>query len=276
MTILTEHYSLSNGVKIPKIGFGTYEIPAVETKQAVLDALDDGYRHIDTARNYGNEKEVGEAVRASNLDRSVVFVTTKLPADAKTYQDALDQFDVSFKELDIEYIDLYIIHAPEPWDQAGANYDKANQEVWKAMEKIYQSGKVKAIGVSNFNVHDLKNIFETATIKPMLNQIQYYVGYTQSDITEFSQKNNLMIEAFTPLARGALDNELIDGIAKKYKVNFAQLAIRYCLQNGTLPLPRSTNPAHIKSNTEVDFQISAEDMDTLNKVVDHSDIWHFE
>lgn len=277
MTQLTDRYELSNGTSIPKVGFGTYEIPAAQTKQAVLDAIEIGYRQIDTAKNYDNEKEVGQAVRASGLDRSELFVTTKLPATTKTYQGALDDFEDSMNSLDLDYVDLYLVHAPQPWDQMGSDYDEGNREVWRAMTEIYKSGRAKAIGVSNFDIADLKNIFTVSDIKPMVNQIQYYVGYRQDEITDFSEANGMLIEAFTPLARGALQgNPEVEELSKKYQVDFAQLAVKYCLQKNTVPLPRSTNPEHIKSNVQLDFEISDSDMAILDKVQDHSDIWHYE
>ncbi|WP_125766707.1 aldo/keto reductase [Lapidilactobacillus wuchangensis] len=276
MTTITDQYTLTNDVKIPKVGFGTYQIPAAATKQIVLDALQAGYRHLDTAKNYGNEAEVGAAVRESGLARTDIFVTTKLPAETKTYQGALADFNESLTALGLDYVDLYLIHAPEPWDEAGADYDQANREVWRAMEEIYQSGRAKAIGVSNFDVHDLKNILTTAKIVPMVDQIQYYIGYRQAEITDFAQANHILVEAFTPLARGALATEpQIQKLAAKYQIEFAQLAIQYCLQNGTLPLPKSTTLAHIQQNTKLNFEISPADMTILDQIQDHSDIWHF-
>ena len=274
---MNDHFTLSNVHVVPGIGFGTYLIAPEATTAIVLDALAAGYRHVDTAQNYGNEAAVGAAIRETNIARSDLFVTTKLPAEIKTYDGALAAFDRSMTNLGLDYVDLYLVHAPEPWDQAGANYDAANREVWRAMETIYRSGRAKAIGVSNFNVHDLKNILAVATIKPMVDQIQYYVGYTQPEIVHFAKENDLLIEAFTPLARGALaDNPIVEEIAAKYHVSFAQLALQYCLATQTLPLVKATNPAHMHSNRELDFQLDPTDLDALNQVTDHSDIWHFE
>lgn len=276
MTEIEASYQLSNGVSIPKLGFGTFQISAIETEAAVTMALNNNYRHIDTARNYENEKEVGQAIQKAKLKRSEIFVTTKLPAETKTYAGTFQDFDKSMKALKLDYIDLYLIHAPEPWDEAGADYDQANREVWRAMEEIYRFGKAKAIGVSNFDVHDLKNIFETAEVKPMVNQIQYYIGYTQSEITSFCKTNQILVEAYTPLARGVLaKNQFVQEMADKYGVNFAQLALEYCLQNGTLPLAKATKESHVISNTQLDFTISSSDMEKLNQVEDHSGIWHF-
>ncbi|AUI72384.1 aldo/keto reductase [Companilactobacillus alimentarius] len=269
MTKLTDTFDIYNGVKIPKVAFGTWQIPASDAKQAVHDAIDIGYRHIDTALAYANEKEVGEAVRDSGVKREDLFVTSKLPGQTKNYDDTLRDFDTTMKNLDIDYLDLYLVHAPWPWSEIGSNYDKQNQDVWRAMEKIYNSGRVKAIGVSNFNVHDLENVLKTATIKPMVDQIQYYIGYTEPKITKFAQDHDILVEAYSPLATGGLvNNQDILKIAQKYNVSVPQLAIQFVVQNGVLPLPKAVHKAHIEDNAKLDFEISAEDMKTLNVMPD--------
>lgn len=269
MTKLTDTFDIYNGVKIPKVAFGTWQIPASDAKQDVHDAIDIGYRHIDTALAYANEKEVGEAVRDSGVKREDLFVTSKLPGQTKNYDDTLRYFDTTMKNLDIDYLDLYLVHAPWPWSEIGSNYDKQNQDVWRAMEKIYNSGRVKAIGVSNFNVHDLENVLKTATIKPMVDQIQYYIGYTEPKITKFAQDHDILVEAYSPLATGGLvNNQDILKIAQKYNVSVPQLAIQFVVQNGVLPLPKAVHKAHIEDNAKLDFEISAEDMKTLNVMPD--------
>ncbi|AVK64169.1 2,5-diketo-D-gluconic acid reductase [Lactobacillus sp. CBA3606] len=274
MTVLTDTYTLTNGVEIPQVAFGTWQIPSGDTTyQAVKNALAAGYRHIDTALAYGNERSVGEAIRDAGIPRDEIFVTTKLPAETKSYQGTLADFDQSLKNLGLDYVDLYIIHAPWPWGQLGSNYDEANLEVWQAMEAIYRSGRAKAIGVSNFAVHDLKNLLKQAEVKPMVNQIQYYLGYTEPKITAFSTANGMLVEAYSPLATGGLvHNPAIQQVADHYQVSVPQLALRFVLQNGILPLPKAINPAHIEANTKLDFEISAADMVTLNamSVVDAS------
>ena len=269
MTKLTDTFDIYNGVKIPKVAFGTWQIPANEARQAVKDALDAGYRHIDTALAYENEKEVGQGIRDSGLKREDVFVTSKLPGQTKSYQGALDDFNTTMKNLDLDYLDLYLVHAPWPWNEIGANYDKENLEVWKAMEEIYQSGRVKTIGVSNFNVHDLENVMKTATVKPMVDQIQYYVGFTEPKITEFAKENDILVEAYSPLATGGLiNNPDMLKMAEKYDVSVPQLAIQFVIQNGVLPLPKAVHKEHILANAKLDFEISAEDMATLNAMPD--------
>ncbi|WP_334351951.1 aldo/keto reductase [Companilactobacillus sp. HBUAS56257] len=269
MTKLTDTFEISNGVKIPKVAFGTWQIAAKDAKQAVHDAIEIGYRHIDTALAYANEKEVGEAIKESGVKREDIFVTSKLPAQTKSYDGALKDFDTTMNNLGLDYLDLYLIHAPWPWSEVGSNYDKENQDVWRAMEEIYKSGRVKAIGVSNFNVHDLENVLKTATIKPMVDQIQYYIGFTEPKITTFAQKNNILVEAYSPLATGGLiHNQDVLKIAEKYDVSVAQLAIQFVVQNGVLPLPKAVHKAHIEDNAKLDFEISEEDMKTLNAMPD--------
>lgn len=269
MTKLTDTFEMYNGVKIPKVAFGTWQIPASQARLAVSDAIEAGYRHIDTALVYENEKEVGQGIKDSGVKREDLFVTSKLPASTKTYDGALQDFETTMKNLDLDYLDLYLVHAPWPWNEIGANYDEGNIEVWRAMEKIYQSGRVKAIGVSNFNVHDLENVLKTATVKPMVDQIQYYIGFTEPKITEFAKKNDILVEAYSPLATGGLiNNKDVLKIAEKYNVSVPQLAIEFVIQNGVLPLPKAVHKEHIIANTKLDFVISEEDMKTLNAMPD--------
>lgn len=270
MTSLTETKQLANGVQIPQVAFGTWQIPSGDTAyQAVTAALKAGYRHIDTALAYRNEASVGQAIRDSGIPRDQIFVTTKLPAETKTYRGALADFEESIKNLGLDYVDLYLVHAPWPWGQMGRNFDEGNLEVWQAMEEIYQSGRAKAIGVSNFAVRDLKNLFKQATVKPMVNQIQYYLGFTEPKITSFSEANGLLVEAYSPLATGGvLNNPEVQKYADQYGVSVAQLALRFVLQNGVLPLPKAVTPAHIEANTHLDFEISKEDMQALNAMPD--------
>lgn len=276
MTKLTDTFELTNGVQIPKIGFGTWQTPPASTADAVADALAAGYRHIDTALVYGNENGVGTGIRQSGIEREKIFVTSKLPAETKSYQGTIDDFNRTLANLDLDYLDLYLVHAPQPWSQAGANYDQENLEVWRAMTDIYNAGQVKAIGVSNFNVHDLKNILDQGGIKPAVDQIQYYIGYTENDIVDFAKRNDILVEAYSPLATGALlRNSQLQAIADKYNVSLAQLAIQFCVQNEVLPLPKATHRAHIEANAALDFEISAADMADLRAATDTSRTWHF-
>lgn len=276
MTVLTDTYTLANGVKIPKVGFGTWQTPDGDVAyDAVSNALKAGYRHIDTAKVYGNEESVGRAIKDSGLAREDLFITTKCPAETKTYEGALADFESSLKRLQLDYVDLYLIHAPWSWKTIGQSDDAGNKETWRAFESIYESGRAKAIGISNFDVDDMTKIFSTAKIKPMVNQIQYYVGFTEPTITKFSEENGLLVEAYSPLATGhMLENEQIVALAKKYGVTAAQIAIRFCLENGTLPLPKATSLGHIEDNAAVDFEISVEDMKVLNALSDTATDFH--
>lgn len=265
---MTDNYTLNTGAKIPKIGFGTWQIPDGEIcYQATLTALSIGYRHIDTARVYGNEASVGKAIKDSGLNREEIFLTTKLPADIKVAAKVQETFETSLATLGTDYVDLYLIHAPWPWQERGADYTKENIEIWQEMEKINSSGKAKAIGVSNFNVADLSAILDNAKVVPAANQIRWFIGYTQDEVTKFSQAKGVLVEAYSPLATGQiLDNEVIKAMASKYQSSVAQVAIRYCLQHGTLPLPKSTHEDYIAQNLDVDFAITEEDMATLDNL----------
>jgi diketogulonate reductase-like aldo/keto reductase len=270
MTALTETFTLPNGVTIPQVGFGTWQVPDGPVAEgAVAAALKAGYRHIDTAWQYGNEASVGRAVRASGIARKDIFVTSKLPAHAKTYADAMNAFQESFANLDLDYIDMYLIHAPWPWDDFGADYRKQNREVWRALEDIYATGKVRAIGISNFNARDQEDLYAHCKIKPMALQLQYYIGFTEDANVAAARKEGLLVEGFSPLATGFLTNNAdVAAIAAHYNATVAQIAIRYCLQNKVLPLPKAVNPAHITENAQLDFTISDEDMHTLDQLVD--------
>lgn len=277
MTVLTENYKLNNGIEIPKLGFGTWQTrPGKETFDAVSNALKVGYRFIDTAAAYYNEASVGQAIKVSGLDRKDIFVQTKLPGESKSYQEAIDQFQSSLEKLGLEYVDSYIIHAPWPWNDMGANFDRENREVWRALEDIYDKGLAKAIGVSNFNSHDLNNLlqWDQLRVKPSVDQIQYYIGHTQDSVVQTAQDNDILIQAYSPLATGSLlSNKKLTKIADKYGVSTSQLALRFCLDNGTAPLPKARSIEHIRNNTELDFEISEDDLNVLKSFTDRFG-WH--
>lgn len=264
--MLNETYTLANGVTIPKLGFGTWMIENERAAEKVRQAIQVGYRHIDTAQAYGNEEGVGEGVRSSGVDRKDLFVTTKLAAEIKNYEEAIQAIDESLNKLAIEYIDLMIIHSPKPWAvfQEDDHFFEGNKEAWRALEEAYEQGKIRAIGVSNFEVIDLENLLKNSRIKPMVNQILAHIGHTPFDVIDYSKKNDVLVEAYSPIAHGEmLQNETITGIADKYHVSIPQLAIRYCLQLELLPLPKTQNVAHMKNNADVDFVIEEEDMTIL-------------
>lgn len=267
--ILNETYGLSNGKRIPKLGLGTWEIADDKAAQAVKDAVKIGYRLIDTAQGYGNEKGVGEGVRTCGISHEELFVTTKLQAFYKTYTEAKNAIDESLRISGLDYFDLMIIHAPQPWTDFHTNdhFFEGNLEAWRALEEAQQAGKLKAIGVSNFEETDLENILKHGTVKPVINQILCHIGNTPFGLIDYCRKNNILVEAYSPVAHGEMmKNEKIANMAKTYGVSIPQLCICYCLQLGLLPLPKTANPAHMKNNAEVDFTISDEDMEILKNV----------
>lgn len=268
MSLLSETYTLYNGVKIPKIGFGTWQISNAAAYDAVSVALKTGYRHIDTARAYGNEENVGRAVRDSKLKREEVFVTSKLPAEIKGFKETRASFEKTIRNLGFSYLDLFLIHAPWPWNDKGRDCTEGNIASWKAMEEMYKEGKIRAIGVSNFSVSDINSILENCEIVPMVNQIRLYIGHMQAGLTEFCRQQNILVEAYSPLATGgALKREAIREVAKKYNVSPAQVCIRYLLQKELLPLPKSVHADRIFENAEVAFAISDDDMKKMDSVV---------
>lgn len=279
--ILKEKYTLLNGIEIPKIGLGTWEISDDTVAQAVKEAVVIGYRHIDTAQGYFNERGVGEGIRTCGIKREEIFVTTKLDAAIKNYDETVAAIDGSLNKLGLDYIDLMIIHSPKPWTE----YEKedrhfeGNREAWCALEDAYKAGKLRAIGVSNFLIEDIENILQSCTVKPMVNQILTHISNTPFDLINYCQQKNILVEAYSPIAHGELlKNQEVMKIAEKYNVSVPQLAIRYCLELGLLPLPKTANPKNMKTNADVDFAISAEDMETLknaDKIKDYGEFSHF-
>lgn len=267
--IFKENFTLSNGVEIPKLGLGTWFISNKDVVQAVKDAAQIGYRHIDTAQAYRNESGVGEGIRASGVKREEMFVTTKLAAEVKSYETAVSSINNSLKTMGLDYIDMMIIHSPQPWRKFRGDdrFFAGNREAWRALEEAYKAGKLRAIGVSNFEQADIKNIIESCSVKPMVNQILAHISNTPKELIQYTQDQGILVEAYSPIAHGELlKNQDVTQIAQKYGVSVPQLSIRYCLQLGLLPLPKTANPAHMKSNAAVDFVISEADMDVLKNV----------
>lgn len=267
--IFDEFYTLNNGVKIPKLGLGTWFIEDKDAAKAVCDAVSLGYRHIDTAQAYGNEHGVGEGIKTCGVKREELFITTKLAAEVKDYEGAVAAIEGSLKALGLETIDLMLIHSPQPWMEFrnGEHFFEGNNAAWKAMEEAYKAGKLRAIGVSNFEQEDLENIISSGTVKPMVNQVLAHISNTPFDLISYTQENDILVEAYSPIAHGeAMKNEKIIEVAAKYNVTVPQLCIRYDLQLGTLPLPKTANKEHMMSNANVDFTISEEDMELLKNV----------
>lgn len=268
--ILNETYCLSNGIQIPKIGLGTWFIENEKAADAVKDAVKIGYRHIDTAQAYGNESGIGEGIRTCGIPRENLFITSKVAAEAKTYELAAKSIDETLEKMGLDYIDMMIIHSPQPWAEwreDSKRYFAENKEVWRALEDAYEAGKVKAIGVSNFLKDDLENILFDCNVKPMVNQILLHIGNTDEQLIDFCRENQILVEAYSPMAHGeVLKNKEMIEMADKYGVSVAQLCIRYTLQLGTISLPKTGNPEHMKHNTAVSFLISNEDMERLKHV----------
>ncbi|MFH5811262.1 aldo/keto reductase [Companilactobacillus sp. FL22-1] len=267
MTVFDETITLNNGVKIPKLALGVWEIPDDQVAQAVKSAIEIGYRHIDTAQAYGNERGVGEAVRESGISREQIFVNSKVAAEIKNYDEAKRSIDETLNKMGLDYLDMMIIHNPQPWKEVNQGNDRhfeGNLETWRAMEDAVKAGKLKTIGVSSFNKEDLDNLIKNSATKPAVNQVQIHIGDTPMDIIKYSQANDIAVEAFSPVAHGAaLNDERIKKMAAKYHVSVPQLCIRYDWQLNVIVLPKSANPEHMKSNSEIDFQISEADMQTL-------------
>ena len=270
MTVLQEVFTLSNGLPMPKVGFGTWQITdSAEAHDSTAAALACGYRHIDTARVYGNEDSVGRAVRDSGVPRSELFVTSKLPAEIKDRDEALASFEATMAAIGLDYLDCYLIHAPWPWHDIGRDCAAGNKAVWSALEEIYRTGRAKAIGVSNFNARDLAAILDSCSIKPMVNQIRYFIGHTQDAVVDFCRDEDIQVTAYSPLATGKiLRHPDLQAIAGRYGKSVAQLCIRYVLQKDVGPLPKSVHAERIRENADVDFEIQASDIDLLDRLSD--------
>lgn len=262
-----KYLTLSNGVVIPQLGLGTWFIDDDKAADAVKEAVRMGYRHFDTAQAYGNERGVGEGIRTCGIPREKLFVVSKVAAEHKTYEEAKAGIEETLKKMELDYLDMMIIHSPQPWkkvNQCEDRYNEGNRAAWKALEDAYKDGKLKAIGVSNFQIGDIENIIETCEIKPMVNQILLHISNTPMELVDYCQKQDIIVEAYSPIAHGEiLDQPEIATMAEKYGVSVPQLCIRYTLQLGAISLPKTQNPTHMKVNADVNFEITAEDMEKL-------------
>ena len=268
--ILNETYKMNNGLEIPKLALGTWLIDDNIVAEAVREAIKIGYRHIDTAQAYKNERGVGEGLRTCGVSRDEIFVTSKVAAENKTYESAADSIDETLNKMKLDYIDMMIIHSPQPWievNQSENRYFYENKQVWKAMEDAVKDGKVRTIGVSNFLEEDIDNILSDCKIRPAVNQILAHISNTPIKLIKYCKNKDILVEAYSPIAHGeALKNAKIKEMADKYNVSIAQLCIKYDLQLGMVVLPKTSNPNHMKSNSELDFIISDEDMETLKNI----------
>lgn len=263
-----ENFKLSNVIEIPAIGFGTWLLEGEKVIEPLKIALTKGYTHIDTAAIYKNEKEIGTVLKAENVDRSKLFITSKCWNSERGYEKAMAAFEQTLADLQTDYLDLYLIHWPANETQFPDTWAELNAGTWRAFEEIYKSGKAKAIGVSNFNINHLEALFETAEIKPMVNQIEIHPGHSQPELVDFCKQHNLLVEAWSPLGSGRiLENELINSLADKYNVSVGQICINYCLAKEILPLPRSSSEKNIEANlTSNNFKLSAEDVKAIDEM----------
>lgn len=264
----TSTYTLSNGVKIPVIAFGTWQVkPGEEAYQAVLTALKAGYRHIDTAEAYANEESVGKAIKDSGIPRNEIFVTTKLFNQRLTYEDAKVAIEGSLSRLGLDYIDLYLIHWPNPV-VTRPNYAQRNKEVYRAMEDAYYEGKFRAIGVSNFRPHHLEPLLKEARVTPMVNQIFVNPSDMQTKVVELNEAHNILTEAYSPFGTGRLfEVELLKTLSQKYQKSIGQILLRWSLEHGYLPLPKSITPSRIEENLRIfDFSLAKEDIEQIDQL----------
>ena len=257
MTSLT----LNNGISMPQQGLGVFQIPdAAECRQSVLSALETGYRLIDTAACYGNERAVGEAVKRSGLPREAVFLTSKVWIQDAGYEKTLASFEKTLDNLGTDYLDLYLIHWPAAANQFD-DWEAINRDTWRAMTELYQAGKIRAIGVSNFRPHHLKALLENE-VAPMVNQIEFHPGCQQRETLAFCRDHGILVEAWSPLGRGrVLDHPVLTAIAQNHGKTPAQICLRWCLEQGVLPLPKSVTPARMAENGDLfTFALTPEDM----------------
>lgn len=265
---LTDCYTLSNGVEIPVIGLGTWQIQnGAAAVQSVLDAIELGYRHIDTAQGYGNEESVGKAIKRSNVKREDIFVTSKLQNSYRGYDKTMEVFHESLKKLEMEYMDLFLIHWPNPVSYR-ENWEEMNSESWRAMEDLYKEGKIRAIGISNFLPHHIDALMKTATITPMVNQIKLCPGTPQTDTVQFCREKNMLLEAYSPLATGKVfEVKEIQELANRHGKSIAQICMRWSLQMGFLPLPKTTKTERMKENADIfDFFLTDEEIKILTHI----------
>ncbi len=275
--ILNETYPLSGGAAVPKLGLGTWFIDDDKAAEAVRAAVKLGYRMIDTAQAYGNERGVGEGVRTCGVAREELFVASKVAAELKTYEAAAKSIDETLEKMGLSYLDQMIIHSPQPWSEfrVEKRYFEENKAVWRALEDAQSAGKVRVIGVSNFLRDDLENLLADCRVRPMVNQILLHISNTDMELVDFCKAQGICVEAYSPIAHGeALKNPAITAMAAKYSVSAAQLCIRYVIQLGAVALPKTADPGHMASNAAVDFTISDADMEALRgmeRIADYGD-----
>ena len=254
-------YTLNNGLQIPCIGFGTYKAAQNNEADVIRSAIQAGYRYFDAASFYGTEEVLGQEIKNSGIAREDFFVTSKLWKDEMGYENAIEAFEKTLARLDMEYLDLYLIHWPKQTPDADG-WKELDTQTWKALEELYRADKVKAIGLSNFLPHHIENILQTGTIEPAVDQLEFHPGYTQETAVRYCEENGILVQAWSPLGRQRVLNEpLICELAEKYEVSEAQICLRYIVQRGIIPLPKASSYERMKQNQELfHFEISKEDM----------------
>ena len=267
MKSIYDTYTLSNGVKIPCVAYGTYKAKDENGADIISAAVEEGYRYFDTASFYETEGYVAEAISRSGLPREDFFIATKLWKEEMGYEEALAACERSLKRLNTDYIDLYLIHWPKPTPDY-EEWKQLDLDTWRALEKLYKEGKVRAIGVSNFLPHHLDNILENCEVKPMVDQIEYHAGYTQEATVQYCKQHGILVQAWSPISRGRIFHDVtLMELAEKYQVSVAKLALRFCIQNGIVPLPKAASRERMRENMNLfDFTISDEDMNRINTI----------
>ena len=257
-----EYTVLSNGVKMPNLAFGTFKVNEGDDVQIILDAINVGYRHFDTAAFYNTEEALGKAIKKSGIPREEFFITTKVWKTSMRYEGAKKSFEESLEKLDMDYVDLLLIHWPRP--DAESDWKKLDIETWKAFEEIYKEGKAKAIGVSNFLNNHMQNILDNCEVVPMVNQIEFHPGYIQKDVVDFDKKHGIVVEAWSPLGRERVfKDKLLNKLAEKYGKSVAQICLAFALQMDVVPLPKSSSVERMKQNMDIDFELEKEDFEKI-------------
>lgn len=257
-----EYTVLSNGVKMPNLAFGTFKVNEGDDVQVILDAIEAGYRHFDTAAFYNTEEALGKAIKKSGIPREEFFVTTKVWKTCMGYEGAKKSFEESLEKLDMDYVDLLLVHWPRPDEES--DWKKLDIETWKAFEEIYKEGRAKAIGVSNFLNHHMQNILDNCEVVPMVNQIEFHPGYIQKDVVDFDKEHGIVVEAWSPLGRERVfKDELLNKLAEKYGKSVAQVCLAFALQMDVVPLPKSSSVERMKQNVDIDFELEEEDFEKI-------------
>lgn len=258
-----EYTVLKNGIKMPNLAFGTFKVNEGDDVQIILDAINAGYRHFDTAAFYNTEEALGKAIKKSGIPREEFFVTTKVWKTCMGYDESKKSFEESLEKLDMNYVDLLLIHWPRPDEET--DWKELDVETWKAFEEIYKEGRAKAIGVSNFLNHHMQNILDNCEIVPMVNQIEFHPGYIQKDVVDFDKERGIVVEAWSPLGRKrVLEDELLKELAEKYGKSVAQICLIFALQMDVVPLPKSSSIERMKQNMDIlDFELEKDDLERL-------------